>query len=440
MLNIIQMTKLKKKAVKAVKNSTNNILILGSGLTGKAVADFYQEFYPDYNIIIYDSRDINNNILSGKRGYEKLKNLNNDILKNIHQIILSPGIHPRNILINNLISFLKTKNSKIKVISELDLFITHAKAPIIAITGTNGKSTVCKLVHDILLSCNKKSLLGGNFGPPSISLLNHDIPIPDYYVIEISSFQLSQTYNFKAYIGCILNISHDHLDYHGSYEEYKKCKYKILENTEHFITPEMISSTKFNEEKNLNNLAALKIADILHLDPKNYLSILKNAKKLPHRYQIINNKIINKKIKNKKIIWINDSKATNIAATIYALKQSLFYCQNKVILILGGETKGQNFNLLLDFIYKNKNLIRSVCLVGVLSNQEHLKRAIISIEKINIKIYLSNSLLDACEICKKIAQKNDIVLLSPACSSLDEYKSYEKRGDMFIKSVSEIYK
>ena len=96
--------------------------------------------------------------------------------------------------------------------------------------------------------------------------------------------------------------------------------------------------------------------------------------------------------------------------------------------------------MLLDFIYKNKNLIRSVCLVGVLSNQEHLKRAIISIEKINIKIYLSNSLLDACEICKKIAQKNDIVLLSPACSSLDEYKSYEKRGDMFIKSVSEIYK
>ena len=432
------MTKLKKKAVKAVKavnNATNNILILGSGLTGKAVADFYKKFYPDYKIIIYDSRDINNNILSGQDGYEKLKNLSDDILTNINQIILSPGIHPKNILINKLISFLKAKNSKIKIRSELDLFISHAKAPIIAITGTNGKSTVCKLVHDMLISCNKKSLLGGNFGPPAISLLNYDIPTPDYYVIEISSFQLSQTPNFKAYIGCILNISQDHLDYHENYSEYKKSKLRILQNADYIITPDQIILDKLNPDKNINNLnniAAIKIAKILGLNKKNYINSIQNHKNLPHRYQIINNK--------NNIYWINDSKATNIGATQYALEKAKTSCQSQIksqiLLMLGGDPKAQDFSILINFIENNKIPIKAICLIGSPKNQDYLKNIIN--KKINT--YNSENILTACKICKKIAKKNDIILLSPACSSLDEYKSYEIRGDIFIKSVSEIYK
>lgn len=436
------MTKLKKKvANKAIKQAinNNNILILGAGLTGKAVADFYQKFYPDNQIIIYDSRDINNNnnyykninISSGQEGYKKLKNLNDDILKNINQIILSPGIHPKNILINNLINFLKTKNPKINIRSELDLFISHAKAPIIAITGTNGKSTVCKLVHDMLISCNKKSLLGGNFGPPAISLLNYDIPIPDYYVIEISSFQLSQTPNFKAYIGCILNISQDHLDYHENYNEYKKSKLRIFQNADYIITPDKINPDKINLDKNiynLNNIAAIKIAEILGLNKKTYLNSIQNHKNLPHRYQIINNK--------NNIYWINDSKATNIGATQYALEKAKISCQNQIILILGGDPKAQDFSILINFIENNKIPIKAICLIGSQKNQDYLDNIIN--KKINT--YNSKNLLTACKICKKVAKKNDLILLSPACSSLDEYKSYAKRGDYFIKSVAEINK
>ena len=415
-------------------------LILGSGETSKAVSEFYKTYYPKQKLIIFDSRTNNSNI-----------NFIENNKTNINKIILSPGINPNNQIINNLINNIKNNNPKVDILSEMELFLQHAKAPVIAITGTNGKSSVCKLIYNMLINCNKKALLGGNFGPPAISLLTKknsdyyipDYYIPDFYIIEVSSFQLYQTPNFRSYISCLLNITPDHLDYHNNLIDYINCKLRIINNCKYAITPDLDINNKYNinnnnfhtiknlpkstQDQDANIIAALKIAKLLDLPEDICQKTIDTTQNLPHRYQVI---------KKDNLIYINDSKATNIGSVISAIKITQNNYQNnsknKIILILGGEHKNQDFNILKDFLINNKIKIKAICLIGNKQNQDYLNK----IFNKNFKIFLSDNLINACKISKKLANNGDIILLSPACSSLDEYKNYAHRGDLFIESLN----
>ena len=260
-------------------------LIIGLGNTGQALVNFFQNNYPDQNLLIYDSREksaltsldisslnthnlntpnltpnnltpnnltpnnlTSNNLKSNLRYFngqhglalicefinDNKNNLNKNTQNIITQIILSPGISNSDKSINQLINLYKKHstnlNIPIKISSEIDIFLKHTNTPIIAITGTNGKSSVCKWMCDLLNICGKKVLLGGNYGPPAISLLNNKNLNLDYIILELSSFQLQQTQNFKAHIGCILNLTPDHLDMHKSFAQYRQAKLKIWQN------------------------------------------------------------------------------------------------------------------------------------------------------------------------------------------------------------------
>jgi UDP-N-acetylmuramoylalanine--D-glutamate ligase len=410
-------------------------LILGSGETSKAVSEFYKTYYPKQKLIIFDSRINNSNI-----------NFNINYKTNINRIILSPGINPNNQIINNLINNIKNHNPKVDILSEMELFLQHAKAPVIAITGTNGKSSVCKLIYDMLINCNKKALLGGNFSPPAISLLNKknsDFYIPDFYIIEVSSFQLYQTPNFRSYISCLLNITPDHLDYHNNLTDYINSKLRIINNCEYAITPDLNISNKYNinnnnfykikslpkstQDQDANIIAALKIAKLLDLPEDICQKTIDTTQNLPHRYQVI---------KKDNLIYINDSKATNIGSVISAIKITQNNYQNnyknKITLILGGDHKNQDFNILKDFLINNKIKIKAICLIGNKQNQNYLNK----IFNKNFNIFLSDNLINACNISKSLANNGDVILLSPACSSLDEYNNYAHRGDLFIDEIA----
>lgn len=447
-------------------------LIIGKGLTGQALVNFFKKNQPSTNLIVYDSRDKISNltVLITKIKNKKIC---------IAQVILSPGIYPDDKNIDNLIEICKAQNPSLIIKSEIELFLENIKAPVIAITGTNGKSSVCKFLTLLLEKFNNKVYLGGNYGPPAISLLTENLETPDYYVIEVSSFQLKQTPNFKSHISCLLNITPDHLDFHTNLDDYINSKFRIFNNCNWAVIPDLKNINNYNliqkampknlsknSSKNLledifialktiyisgeninispeiaNTNAILQISDALKLDynlSKQYLSkIIKSG--LEHRFEII----LQDKPEYNHITWINDSKATNIGATTAALtKAQNLLCENKdnnkIILILGGDPKGQNLKLLREFILNNDINIRAICIIG--KNKSLLAILFSDI----FPVYLNNNHNKSkfsyiCNICKKIAKENDIVLLSPACSSLDEFDNYQQRGNDFKTSVATSY-
>lgn len=423
--------------IKKIENKKNINLIIGSGKTSQAVCEFYKKKYPEDKILTFDSRYD-----------ESYKNEN--IYAKINNIILSPGINPKNKIINQLIKKIQILNSNVNIISEIELFLQNknTKAKVIAITGTNGKSTVCKLIYNMILDNGKKALLGGNYGPPAISLLS--LPEPDYYIIEVSSFQLLQTPKFKCYIGCVLNITPDHLDYHHDLIDYINCKKRIIKNCDYSLTPDLKIDNQYNINDNdffkLNNLpvtkqnqkanilAALKIAEILGLKEKINQKTIDKFECLPHRYQRIN---------YNNLIWINDSKATNIGATKAALEITIDIIKNKIIknklfLVLGGETKGQDFNILEKYLsnlkYNIHANINAIFILGSKENQNFLNKIFCK----NHKTYLPKNMKNLCEIVYQISHNEDIILFSPGCSSLDQYISYEQRGNDFIKNLKSV--
>jgi UDP-N-acetylmuramoylalanine--D-glutamate ligase len=440
-------------------------LIIGKGLTGQALVNFFKKNRPKSNLIVYDSRDKINNLT------DLITKINNKKVY-ITQIILSPGIYPQDKNINNLIKTCKDQNPSLIIKSEIELFLENVKAPVIAITGTNGKSSVCKFLTLLLEKFDKKVYLGGNYGPPAISLLTDNLEAPDYYVIELSSFQLRQTPNFKSHISCLLNITPDHLDFHKSLDNYINDKFRIFNNCNWAVIPDLKNTKNhnnynliqksnskyilediledlnitYNSGKNINinpeiaNINAIlqisKALELNHKLSKKYLSkIIKSG--LKHRFEIISQDKSEYNLKQniKHITWINDSKATNIGATIAALtKAQGLLNKNKIILILGGDPKGQDLKLLREFVLNYDINIRAICIIG--KNKSLFADLFSDIFPVYLdyKFKKENKLSYICNICQKVARYKDIVLLSPACSSLDEFESYKQRGSFFEKA------
>jgi UDP-N-acetylmuramoylalanine--D-glutamate ligase len=323
------------------------------------------------------------------------------------------------------------------------------KIPIksIVITGTNGKSTACKLTQHIFKTNQLDAQLGGNFGKPILDL---KIKRKSIVIIEASSFQLSYTKFVKPTFAAILNISNDHLDWHNTIANYRDSKFKIfskqdandvallknkkLINT--FVKQNYLSKLKIikknipnntikrkitnnylTSEPNLENLAfAHQISKLFKIKEKIFIKAVNNFKGLPHRYEIF--------LKKKKITFINDSKATSFQATKYALKNN-----KNIFWIFGGLPKiRDNFNL----VGVSSNIIKSF-IIGKRTN--YFKNQVEKKIKYKISSNLKNAIKDVFKELISVKESNATVLLSPASASYDQFNNFAERGNQFKKII-----
>ena len=359
-------------------------------------------------------------------------------------IVVSPGIHLDIPILE------EAKQKGIPIISEIELAYCLLTKPIIAVTGTNGKTTTTTLIGELLKAGGKKVAVAGNIGYPLVAVDDQDL---DYIVAEISSYQLETIDKFQPWISVILNIQPDHLDRHGSMEEYIKQKARIFKNqtSDDYLVfngddsavkkmvkqakvkliefskkhPEIITlapgEIKIPGRHNLENaLAAASAAYLCGVDKQTVAQVLKTFPGVEHRIEFITS--ING------VEFYNDSKATNPDSTLVAIET---FKDRGLILILGGRDKGVALDTLVSEIRQH---VKAVVLVG-----EATQRFNEALTKAGYKnIYFADSMKGAAERSLKLGAPGDIALLSPACASFDMFSNFEERGRVFKQAVGEL--
>ncbi|WP_348666530.1 UDP-N-acetylmuramoyl-L-alanine--D-glutamate ligase [Arsenophonus symbiont of Ornithomya chloropus] len=423
------------------------IVIVGLGKTGFSCVNFFlsRKVIPrviDTRIIPPYKDNLSKKIMLHSGSFNKKWLMSADL------IVVSPGIS----LYTPELQMAVAKN--IEIISDIEIFCREINKPIICITGSNGKSTVATLVAEMAKVANYRVGLGGNIGIPVLTLLDKEY---DLYVLELSSFQLETTFSLKSMVATILNITENHMDrYPGGFTQYCTTKLKIYNNAKLCVINKQdqktwpspfchISSLSFGvntgtytlntfsktleikgvsiietkkirligQHNYLNILAALALSDAIGIPRKSSLIALTEYEGLPHRLQLI--------YEHQGIKYINDSKATNVNSTTAALKS--LKVSGKLYLLLGGQGKSADFSKLQSYV-SDKNI--QLCCFG--SDGYRLA-----------KLRSDSLLVDTIEQClqaiiKKV-KSGDVVLLSPACASFDQFHNFEKRGEKFTKLV-----
>lgn len=351
------------------------------------------------------------------------------------------------------------------VVSDIELFAHAAKAPIVAITGSNAKSTVTTLVGHLLTAAGFNVLVGGNLGTPALDLLL--APTPDQYVLEVSNFQLDTSDYFPVAIACVLNISPDHLDRYTCYEDYVAAKHRIYRHANGIIInrddkltwPKAdvsivasfgmdkpaatdfgllrtgqgvflaqgdkqllnVNQLKMRGEHNWQNaLAALAIAHQAGAKLEDIVPVLTSFAGLPHRCQWVAHVA--------GVDWYNDSKGTNIGATAAAIRGFTQVVAGQLWVLLGGIGKGADFkDLLPAFNHK----VAGAIIYG--RDAQVIEAALNG----HIKTYHAKDFDTALTLASQLAHAHDAVLLSPACASFDMFKHYEHRGEVFTQWVEQ---
>lgn len=377
-----------------------------------------------------------------------------NLLRKTTRIIVSPGIADSDAYLQ------AARDAGVKVVSDIELFVHEARAPFVAITGSNGKSTVTTLLSLMCLAAEKTALAGGNLGVPALDLLAGDEP--DFYLLELSSFQLQRTEHLPAKVAVLLNISPDHLDWHTSEEEYRNAKYRIFDQAEAAVVsrdddevdehlPENIHRVSFGldepetgqyglleDEADLflargdqlllsvsdiamvgshnqaNALAALAAGELLGLDMPSMLQVLHEFPGLPHRMQLAGCV--------SGVQYINDSKATNVGAAIASVES----VAGPVVLIAGGQGKGGDFDKLAT---KTCGRLRAAVLLG--EDAPLLADAYDELTPVERVADIQAAVARAAEL----AESGDTVLLAPACASFDQHADYQARGEAFCRAV-----
>lgn len=377
-------------------------------------------------------------------------------------IIVSPGVPHNTDLFN------KARKKGIEIIGEMELASRFISTPIIAITGTNGKTTTTTLIGEILKNAGKNVFVGGNIGNPLIEYADDDSK--DLVVLEVSSFQLETISHFHPYGAILLNITPDHLDRYDGMEGYAEAKMRIFENQETFdfavineddfwikkykygILSEVFSFSVKNEVKrgafykdnkiilrhpllsneeiilakdialkglhNMENVMASVITALeLGIDLESIKQTLKRFSGLHHRVEFVDE--ING------VKFYNDSKGTNVGAT----EKALAGFNDKVVLILGGRDKGGDYTFLNDEI---RRIVKKIIAIG------EAKDKIYQQLKDIIPVIKEESFESAIRTAYKNAEEGEIVLLSPACSSFDMFSSYVERGNKFVEIVKKM--
>lgn len=380
-----------------------------------------------------------------------------EIVPKIDCLVISPGVP-----INHYVAVM-AKNHNKRIIGELEYGVIQFVPPIIAVTGTNGKTTTVTLIDSILNQAGKKSLLVGNVGIPLTSKIE-DATKDSVCVAEVSSFQLESVFSFCPHVACILNISPDHLERHYSMENYIYLKKRIFKNqreSEYLILnydDQVVRGfAEQSRAKNLfisvkekvdgcylldgkiyyfdefvmdvedlalkgvhnvyNSLFAICVCKIEKINNEDIINALKNFKGVRHRMEII--------AKKYGVTFYNDSKATNTGSTISAIGQMT----TPTILILGGSEKGETYQELFEKIKVSP--IKHVILTG--ASRFNMLKCAGEVGYSNLT--LTPDFETAIRITKLMALDGDAVLLSPACASFDTFNGYEERGDTFKKIV-----
>ena len=419
------------------KFHSKKFAIYGLGVTGKSVVRFFQKSKFDK----FFTWDDDYKKRPTKNTAQKFKK----ILNEVDYIILSPGIDTnKTIFKNNL------KKNCHKIISDIDLFyMCKSNIKTIVVTGTNGKSTTCKLLEHLLKYNNIKSYLGGNIGKPILSLTEKNSL---FAIIEVSSFQLANSKFIKPNFAVILNITKDHLDWHKNMRNYENSKFKIFSLQDRkdfaflsekrlkkiFLKRKYLSKlktvslerylkikkriknsyllSKFNEQ---NMCFAYEISKILKIKDKSFVKTVNSFKGLEHRHEIFFYK------KNLKII--NDSKATSFEATKLALKSN-----NNISWIVGGLPK-------LGDVMKVKPLRNKIIKAYIIgNNRSFFKKQLKNILPFEISKNMQTAIRSIFSDIKKTSKNNHTILLSPASASYDQYSNFMERGAEF-KRIAKKY-
>lgn len=436
-----------------IKNK--NILVYGLGETGKGAIELLLK--NKAKVFLYDD-NLESLKSYHKNGVIKLESLTQNILKIFEFIVVNPSV-------SKYCEILKLATLlRIKLVSEIELASWFCRGKIYAITGSNGKTTTCTLLYNILKQSGRKCALVGNIGHSfCLEVAKND---RQDFVVEVSSFQLETTTKFKTKISAFLNFSENHLDRHFSLDEYFKTKLKIFDYAKFSITnldDRFTRDIKRNREFNFSKFAEVKgaflksgeiffknkkvekvldVSDIKLLGEHNIENVLcattfakllkvknEDIKKAVQNFYGIEHRIEYVDTFNN-VKFYNDSKSTTIQSTLKALE---CFKENRVVLILGGSDKGFSFDKLFETLPKQ---VDEIVAIG-----EMAESIVKSAWKNNFyNIISTNSFSMAINLAKNLAINLgcDLVLLSPATASFDMFKNYEERGETFKKIVGEL--
>ena len=429
-----------------VSSNMSNILLVGYGISGVSVFNFLKS--KGNNVLVYD--DYKNDDIPNK--------VNNIDWNNIDYVVKSPSIH---IMYHNIHPIIQEAiNNNKTIYSTFDIFrLYNPNAKIIGITGTNGKSTTTSLVYSILKKAGLSVQIGGNIGIPY-----GDLELSEYYVFEMSSYEISSSKLLQFDIGALLNIEPDHLDWHGSFENYIESKQKLLDNSKIKIISyeDEYSVNKYkdtsvtisinNESKasyyikerllmhnnniildlsnvkyllgthNYQNIMfAYAICKSLNVDDNVIINTINNFEPLPHRINIVS------KIDN--ILFVNDSKGTNPGSSARALDTFMGY---KIFWLVGGRSKKINP---LPYINKYLDSIHKIYLFG--ESTQEFSQVFKNTKECVVFKTMDEALRKAYDDAINEPGAS-VVLLSPMCASFDQFQGFEHRGNIFVELVKSL--
>lgn len=448
--------------MKQQRSSNRKSLIVGLGKTGLSCARYLSAC--GVPVAITDSRETPPGLSELRQELPDialfLGGFDPDAFAAAEQLVVSPGVPMSEPLIQQAVA------RGVPVVGDIELFAQAAQAPVVAITGSNGKSTVTTLVGAMLRDAGIKAAVGGNLGDPALSLLHDDVEL---YVLELSSFQLETTFSLQPKVAIVLNISPDHMDRYQDLQAYTDTKATIYRTAESAVfnldDPRVMAmnrrvdgdlfftlgrpaagvfgiceaagerwlcrgaerlmptaALKIPGTHNLANaLAGLAIGTLLRLPGDRMVKTLEGFSGLSHRTQFIK--------ESAGVRWYNDSKGTNVGACVAALEGLSTADAARTVLIAGGDGKGADFSLLAPAVMQHA---RAVVLLG--KDAPRIAQALGD----SVPLMYAKDMDDAVLLAAGYAEPGDRVLLSPACASFDMFKNYQQRGEMFVDAVARL--
>ena len=433
--------------MKASALINKRVLVVGLGVTGLSVVRFLSREGVAFEVADENAGD---DVLSNVSGKPILhSSFSRKLFCRFNILILSPGIpraHP---------AVAAALEAGIDVIGDIELFAGAVEVPVIAVTGSNGKSTVVAWLAFSLAKCGVKAEACGNIGKPALDCLDADAAV---LVLELSSYQLESTRSLQPLCAAVLNVSDDHLDRYDDIEHYASVKRRVYQHAQNcvanfddartwptgdekpaciFITHGMPESQATSSGEKIydrsmldginlsvpgdhnvsNALAVLALAEPLEVSEACLLASLPHFRGLAHRSEFI--------AEHEGIRWYNDSKGTNVDACEKAIKAM----SGPVVLIAGGISKGADFTPLQSIV---RQYVKLLILIG------HDKEHIAGVLGRYVQIVTAESLIEAVAMARSRATQGDVVLLSPACSSFDMFRNFEDRGEQFTAAVHEV--
>ena len=441
-------------------------LVVGLGKTGKSTVEFLVR--RGARVVVSDARperELGDELTAFTRGAPVEMHLGGHdpaLVAGVDGIVPSPGVPPRNVLLREGLK------RTIPVLSEIELASRFIRKPIIAVTGTNGKTTTTELLGRIFTHCGKEVFVGGNLGTPFITAVEADEAV-DLHVVEVSSFQLQWVHTFHPTVAVLLNVSVDHVDYHGSFEEYRAVKERVFAcqdqgdlailNAEDprtallareieaevalFSSARRVDNGMYVEGNDLISTGAEGVKEVCPVSEiglkgthnlENVMAAVMTARwcgcpaapvkeavrdfqGIPHRIEYVGGR--------DGIEYYNDSKGTNVGAVLRALEAF----DGQIVLLMGGRHKGGRFS---DLRKAMQGKVKRLILFG------EAREAIATEIADAVKTLRVERMSDAVTKASEEAANGDVVLLSPGCASFDEFKDYKERGEVFRQAVHAI--